>query len=132
GEVDGDDDDVVLGDAVGGQAGGEVVDAAEDALDGVLPFGGTADAHVLRDADALPRLEAVEEADQLGTKGARRGPENRFAHEVSPCESVFLDMIGGASDGYKRKVPCIAWRRGRTPSRASALSSLSRIVTDGL
>src|SRR5262249_40152016 len=71
GEVDAEDDDVVLGDAVGGQPGGQEVDRPEGALGAGVPAR-VADAHGLRDADAPARRQALEQGGQLGPHPARR------------------------------------------------------------
>src|SRR5206468_3270343 len=79
------DDDVVLRHAVGGQAGGEVVEAAVDALDRRRPRVAAVDAHLLRDADALARFERTDHGGQRAAHRAGRGGQRRFAHSTSPC-----------------------------------------------
>src|SRR5262249_27078290 len=59
GEMNGGHDDVVVGDAVGAEAGDQIVDLAEDTFDGGGPLA-VADADALRDLDALAGLQACE------------------------------------------------------------------------
>src|SRR5262245_53314770 len=70
-EVDKRHDDIVLGDTVGGESGGEEIDMPKNALDGGVPAGRAAYTHVLGDADALAGLEVFEECSQLGANGVR-------------------------------------------------------------
>src|SRR5207249_2143840 len=86
GEVDGDDDDVVLRHAVGGQAGDEEVDDAKRALDDGGPGLARVDAHRLGDPDARAGLELAQERRQGGAHRARRGRQGRggVAHSTSP------------------------------------------------
>src|SRR5262245_58043955 len=79
-EMNGGHDDVVVRDAVGAEAGDQIVDLAKDAFNGGGPFA-VADADALRNLDALTGLQACERLLNGGIEFAGRQQDFLGAHD---------------------------------------------------